>query len=95
MSEATLSVGDRPVYSAATFPTTVWSQFKLDLKERETNRIKCKFVQMAAAELLPNESHASANVSALAHLQKLSTATLKRNKTTITSEHKKYVEKIQ
>ncbi len=38
--QATPSVGsslswDGPVYSAATFPATVWSQFKLDLKKRE------------------------------------------------------------
>ncbi len=38
--QATPSVGsssswDGPVYSAATFPATVWSQFKLDLKERD------------------------------------------------------------
>ncbi len=31
---------------------------------------------MAAADLLPEESHATANMSLLAHLQKLSTATL-------------------
>ncbi len=67
-----------PVYSAATFPAAVWSQFKLDLKERETTKeIKCGPTQTAAADLLPNESHATANVSLLACLQKLSTATLK------------------
>ncbi len=53
----------------------VWSQFKLDLKERETNEIKHKLVQIVAADLLPNESHATANISLLAHLQ-LSTGTL-------------------
>ncbi len=31
---------------------------------------------MAAADLLPNESHAKAIISLLAHLQSLSTATL-------------------
>ncbi len=80
--QVTPSVGsssswDRPVYSTATFPATVWSQFKLDLKERETtNEIKHEPLQTAAAELLPKESHATANVSLLAGLQKLSTATL-------------------
>ncbi len=35
---------------------------------------------MAAADLLPNESHATANVSLLGRLQKLATATLKVKK---------------
>ncbi len=44
-----------PVHSAATFPATVWSQFKLDLKERETTKeIKSELEQTAAADLLPN-----------------------------------------
>ncbi len=64
---------DGPVYSAATSPATVWSQFKLDLK-RERQQTK---EQTAAADFLPNESHATANVSLLARLQKLSTAPLK------------------
>ncbi len=64
-------------YVAATFPATVSSQFKLDLKGRVTaNKIKCKLAQTASADLLPNEFHATANVSLLARLQKLSTATL-------------------
>ncbi len=51
--------------------------FKLDLKERVTaNEIKCKPVQTAAVDLLPNDSYAKANVSLLAPLLKLSTATL-------------------
>ncbi len=65
------------LYFAATFPATVQSQFKLHLKERQaTNEIKCKPTQSAAADLLLNESHATANVSLLACLQKLLTATL-------------------
>ncbi len=59
-----LATGDiGPVYSTATFPATVWSQFKLDLKERDNKRNKTR---AAAADLLPNESHATANVSLLA-----------------------------
>ncbi len=47
------------------------------LKARATtNKIKCEPVQMAAADLLPSESHSAANVSLQARLQKLSTATL-------------------
>ncbi len=66
---------DEAVYSAATFPASVSSEFKMDLKERATtNEIKCEPVQTAVADLLP-ESHATANVSLLAHLKKLSTAT--------------------
>ncbi len=67
-----LSVGsslswDGPVYSAATLPAMVWPQFRLDLKERETtNEIKCEVAQTAAADLLPNESHITANISLLA-----------------------------
>ncbi len=58
-------------------------------KLRRTSLLHCNFpcnrlvsvqtglkVQMAAADLLPNESHATANVSLLARLQKLSTVTL-------------------
>ncbi len=46
-------------------------------REREaTNEIKCEPTQSAAADLLLNESHATANVSLLACLQNLSTATL-------------------
>ncbi len=41
-----------------------------------TNEIKRGPAQTAAADLLPNESHATANISLLACLQKLSTATL-------------------
>ncbi len=37
--------------------------------------IKREPAQVAAADLLPNESHATANVSLLACFQKLSTAT--------------------
>ncbi len=40
-----------------------------------TNKIKLELEQMASAGLLPNKSHASANVSLLACWQKLSTAT--------------------
>ena len=37
---------------------------KLDLRERETtNEIKRKPAQTATAELLPNKSHATANIS--------------------------------
>ncbi len=68
---------DGPVYSAATFPATILSQVKLVLKERATkNQIKHQPVQNVAADFLPNESHAKANVSLLARLQKLSSATL-------------------
>ncbi len=31
---------DGPVYSAATFPATIWSQFKLDWKERDNKQNK-------------------------------------------------------
>ncbi len=44
------------------------------MKERATTKDHKK----AAADLLPNRSHATANISLLAHLQKLSTATLSR-----------------
>ncbi len=68
---------DGPVHSATTFPATLSSQFKLDLKESATtNEVKQEPAQTTAAELLRNESHATANVSLLACLQKLSTATL-------------------
>ncbi len=68
--QATASVSsswDGPVYSAATFSASVWSQFKLDLKERETtNEIKLELEQEqgaeGAAKFLPNESQATANV---------------------------------
>ncbi len=76
--QVTPSVGsslswDRLVYSAATFPAIVWSQLKLDLKERATtNGIKLELAQTAAVDLLPNEFDATANVSLLARLQKLS-----------------------
>ncbi len=41
--QTTPSVGsssswDRPVYSAATFPATVWSQFRLDFRERQQRK---------------------------------------------------------
>ncbi len=39
------------------------------------NKVKCEPVQTAAVDLLPNQSHATANVSLLARLQRLSTAT--------------------
>ncbi len=83
--QATPSVNSRsswdgPVYSAATFPVIVSSQFKLDLKERETtNIIKREPEQMSAVELLSNESYATANISLLACLQKSSAATLTEN----------------
>ncbi len=49
------------------------SQFKLDLKERATaSEIKREPAQSAAGDLLPNESHATAYVSLLPCLQKLS-----------------------
>ncbi len=54
--QTTPSVGsssswDGPVYSTATLPATIWSQFKLDLKERvTTNRIKREPPQTAAAD---------------------------------------------
>ncbi len=76
---ATPSVGlrsnwDGPVRCAATFPL---SQFKLDLKDGVTTKeIKCEAAQTAAEDLFTNKSHATANVSLLAHLQKFSTATL-------------------
>ncbi len=38
--------------------------------------MKQKTKQTAAANLLPNKSHETANISLLAHLQKLSTTTL-------------------
>ncbi len=58
---------DWPVYSAATFPATFSSRFKLDLNERATtNELKRKLGQMATAQWLPRESHATANVSLLA-----------------------------
>ncbi len=63
---------DGPVYSAATFPATVWSQFKLDRekRERQQTKIKCdpeqKQGEEAAAELLPSKSHATVKVSLLA-----------------------------
>ncbi len=45
---------DRPVYSAATFPGTVSSQFKLDLKERATtNEMKCEPGQKGTLKLFP------------------------------------------
>ncbi len=81
--QATTSVGsssswDGPIYSAATFTATVSSQFKLDLKETATAKeIKRKPAQTAAVDLPPNKSRATANVSLLAHLQKLSTVTIK------------------
>ncbi len=70
--QVTPSVGsssswDGPVYSVATFPATVQLEFKLDFTERATiNKIKCEPRQIAAAELLPNEAHATANISLLA-----------------------------
>ncbi len=71
----------RKSVAAATFPATVLSWFKLDLKERATTKeIKHKPEQKQewedAAELLPNESHATADNSFLAREQKLPTAAL-------------------
>ncbi len=80
--QARLSVGlsscwHRPINSTVTFPATISSQFKLDVKERATtNEIKRLPVQTAAANLLPRESYAKANICLLALLQKLFTATL-------------------
>ncbi len=54
---------DGEVYSAATFPATGSSWFKLNLKERATIEIKRKPVQTAAANLLPNESQVTANIN--------------------------------
>ncbi len=52
---------------AATFPTTVLSQFKLNLKERvTTNVIKSELAQMAAGTLSLKEFYATANISLLA-----------------------------
>ncbi len=54
-----------------------WVSFrlKLDLKEKATtDEIKCEPARMAAEKLFPNESHATANVSLLAHWRKLPTA---------------------
>ncbi len=69
--QATPSVGsswDGPVYSTATYPVTVSSRFKLDLKERATTiEIKPKLAKMAAAEFLFNQCHATASASLLAH----------------------------
>ncbi len=49
------------------------------LKERATsNEIKHELAQIAATDLLPNESNATANISMLACLQTLSTASLVR-----------------
>ncbi len=46
------------------------------LKKRvTTNEIKLELAQTTAAKLFSNESHATANISLLACLQKLSTAT--------------------
>ncbi len=42
--------------------------------------MKCEPAQTAAADLLPNECHATANISLLARLQKLPTATLSTNR---------------
>ncbi len=69
--QVTPSVGsswDGPVYSTATYPVTVSSRFKLDLKERATTiEIKPKLAKMAAAEFLFNQCHATASASLLAH----------------------------
>ncbi len=47
----------------AIFPATVSSWFRLGLKERATtNEIKPKPAQTAAVDLLPNKSHATANI---------------------------------
>ncbi len=94
--QATLSVGltsswDGAVYSAATFPATVWSQFKLDLRERATtNEIKHEPAQTSAEDLLPSASHATANVSLLDCLQKLSSVTLNWAKWRGIAEHSSF-----
>ncbi len=50
----------------------------MDLKKRATTKeIKREPAQKAAVDLLSNKSCATANVSLLAHLQKLSPATLR------------------
>ncbi len=79
--QAKPSVGsswDGPVYSAATFPATVSSQFKLDLKQRVTT--KMSWSQRPQRSCFSSDSHATANVSLLARWQKLPTATLITNK---------------
>ncbi len=63
----------RALCSDSPLPTTASDtvsrlELKLDLKERTTtNKIKRELAQTAAAELLSNKSHATANVSLLAH----------------------------
>ncbi len=70
--QATTSFGsssswDGTVQSAATFPATVSSRFKLALKERAaTNEIKCEPTLTATGKPFPGESYATANVSLLA-----------------------------
>ncbi len=49
-------------------------------RESDTNEIKHELAQTAAVDLLPNESHLTANVSLLARWQKLFAATLRRHK---------------
>ncbi len=68
--QGTPSVGlssswDGPVYSAATCPATVWSQFKLYSKESNNKRNKTHVRAKTGGELLSSESHATANVSLL------------------------------
>ncbi len=67
---------DGPVYSPETFPATIWSQFKLDLKEKATTNERARGGANSCSGFASHESHATANVSLLALLQKLSTATL-------------------
>ncbi len=79
--QATPSVGsssssDGPVYYTATFPATVWSQFKLDFKKKDNKRNEVWAGANNCSGSAHEESHATANISSLAHLQKLSTATL-------------------
>ncbi len=67
------------VYSAATFPATVWSQFKLDLKERDNKRSKTRAGANSCSKVASQESHDTANVSLLAHQQKSPTVLLMLN----------------
>ncbi len=55
---------DGAVYCAATFPATVSSQFKLDLEKKSVNKRNKAWA--GTNDLLPNGSHATANVSLVA-----------------------------
>ncbi len=67
---------DRPVYSSTTFPETLWSQLKLDLKERETTNELNKAQTDANICSRFNKFYATVNISLLARLQKVSTTCL-------------------